>query len=116
MDFATHVYRGDLARSRQEHGLSPAEIAGEASDISSRILAFYHAGEPFYSKETICDISQQLANPENQKVSIKALDGVVVDFDIETGKSYNGHWSDGQDFMMYVYFNTSGMNGRSPVS
>jgi hypothetical protein len=102
MEFDTYMYSGDLEHSQPECGLSPDETTGEASDVSSRILEFYRAGKPFYSKESIRDICRQLANSETRKVSVKGLDGVVVDFGIKTGQLYNTDWAEWQDFIMYV--------------
>lgn len=101
MDLSTHIYSKDLELSLREHGLGLGETTGEAAEISSRILSLYNAGEPLFSKEILRDVARQLAETESRKVSVRGVDGVVVQFDIETGQLLDTgapEW----EFVMYV--------------
>ncbi len=66
------------------------EIVGKAAQMVSRIRSMYDAGVPFFTKEAIRDLAQQLerAGTTGQKVSVRRLDGVMVDFDINTELVY----------------------------
>ncbi|KIW16835.1 hypothetical protein PV08_04025 [Exophiala spinifera] len=81
----SYIYCGDRERSLRDSQLSSDETTGEAAEVSSRILSTYHAGEPLFSKEIIRDVARQLANTECRKVSVRGLDGQVVEIDVETG-------------------------------
>ena len=42
------------------------------------------------TKETIRDVCQQLKKPDGgQKISARALDGAIIDFDIQTGTTFD---------------------------
>ena len=99
MAFESHVYSGDLNRSLQAH--EPLDgTTRKATEVSSHIRSLYDAGEPLYSKEIIRDVDRQL-RVGSQKVSVRGLDGIVVDVDIETGQIFDMGDSD-WDFVMYV--------------
>lgn len=73
--------------------------SGETTPVRSRAEAnlkirdLYDAGIPFFTKEAIRDVYQQLKKPrKDQKISVKGLDGVFVDFEMQ-----NGHTSPGPD-------------------
>jgi hypothetical protein len=58
----------------------------------------FDVGIPFYTKEVIRDVFQQLEKfgEKGQKVWVRGLDGIMVDFDIESGLTLQaGHptWS-----------------------
>jgi hypothetical protein len=63
------------------------EIARSVAEAASKIDIWYNAGKPFFTRESIQHIYQQLRRPlkRGDKVSIMGLDGVIVDFDIEMG-------------------------------
>jgi len=99
MASGSYIYCGDHYRYTQVHGFLDGTTR-EATEVSSHIRSLYDAGEPFYSKEIIRDIGRQLRSG-SQKVSVRGLDGIVVDVDIETGQLLDTGDPD-WDFVMYV--------------
>jgi hypothetical protein len=63
--------------------------AGEKtkSETVSKIVALYDEGVPFFTKEAIRHVYQQLkaAGPECRKVSVTGVDGRVVEFSMDVG-------------------------------
>lgn len=82
MIIPTYVYAGEA----YWYGSSPTE-EGEATEDILRIRSLYDAGLPFYTKETLREVDQQLemALGVGQKILVKALNGATVDFEIESG-------------------------------
>lgn len=82
MVIVTYVYTGEAywreTRRAEE---------GEMAEVTSKIRSFYDAGIPFYTKEALRDVSRQLErlSEKGQKVSVRGLDGSMVDFEIESG-------------------------------
>ncbi|KAK4099262.1 hypothetical protein N658DRAFT_430361 [Parathielavia hyrcaniae] len=63
------------------------------------IQAKYDAGVPFFTKVLFRDLVRQLesnGNPD-QKVSVAGLDGLAVQFPVETGQEYPGYSSNNDD-------------------
>ncbi|RMZ85263.1 hypothetical protein DV738_g379, partial [Chaetothyriales sp. CBS 135597] len=94
-----HIYSGDLHRYEQQHESDDINTQ-EGTKISAHILSLYQAGEPLFSKELLRRVSQQL-KAKSQKVSVRGLDGVDVDFDIETGQVFDAGDPDGEPFILY---------------
>ncbi|KAI9693286.1 MAG: hypothetical protein M1822_005282, partial [Bathelium mastoideum] len=96
MTVQTHISDGE--KLRNECLSAKGEKAG---DVKSRIWSLYNAGVPFFTKVSIQDLDRQLEKDpkRGQRVTVKGLDGTVVDFEIETGLI---HSSDEPDFEMLV--------------
>lgn len=77
--------------SKDEHHMDKMISAGETvrkiTAATAKIRSLFEAGVPFYTKEAIRNVLQQLerSGEKGQKVSVRGLDGVIVDFEIETG-------------------------------
>lgn len=58
--------------------------------MTSKIRSLYDAGTPLYTKEAIRDIDQQLEKcvQRGEKVLVRGLDGIMVDFEIESGRTF----------------------------
>ncbi|KAI9759800.1 MAG: hypothetical protein M4579_002099 [Chaenotheca gracillima] len=80
----SHTYCGSYARP-------PLSSAGKETmvDAIRKIHALYDAGIPFYTKEKLREVSEQLEKhvERGQKVSVMGLDEVIYDFEIETGRN-----------------------------
>lgn len=90
----------DLEESTREFGLDPPDrTKGEPAKISAEILSLYKAGEPLFSRELLRDIRLQLKFGST-KVLIWGINGELVDFEIETGQTYDSGDPD-HNFIMY---------------
>jgi len=81
----TYAYSGGASC---RDGATPAEeIVRKWPEVTLKIRSLFDAGTPFFTKEVIRDVCQQLEKfgGKGQKVSVRGLDGVIVDFDIESG-------------------------------
>ena len=76
----------------------------EEGQATLKIRALFDAGTPFYTKEVIRDVCQQLEKfgGKGQKVSVRGLDGVIVDFDVESGLILQAAQPD-LEFVVCVY-------------
>lgn len=58
-------------------------------EATTRIQSLIDAGEPLFTKKELHAVWQQLRNADDmegvQKISVNGLDGVAVEFAIETG-------------------------------
>ena len=98
----TWVYPGDTYWS---DGATPAEeMARKRAEAAQKIRSLFDAGTPFYTKEVIRDVCQQLEKfgEKGQKVSVRGFDEVIVDFDIESGLILEYGESD-LEFIVRVY-------------
>ncbi|PGG95102.1 hypothetical protein AJ79_10259, partial [Helicocarpus griseus UAMH5409] len=89
----THYYCGSASRHDEKEGTGPIsrERAEELkTEAIPRINALYEAGTPFFTKQAIREIQQQInnaiSNEEIKTISVKGLDNVLVDFDVEIGR------------------------------
>ncbi|KIX03742.1 uncharacterized protein Z518_07295 [Rhinocladiella mackenziei CBS 650.93] len=103
MDFEAHVYCGDHHRSLQGRGL---DTTTRATEVSSHIRSLYDAGVPLYSKEIIRDVGEQLRSG-SQIISVRGLNGIAVDVNIETGQVFDAGDPDwdfvvGAPFIQYL--------------
>lgn len=59
------------------------------SQAIAKLDQWYEAGVPFFTREAIRDINQQINRPftPGQKILVKGLDGVSVKFDVMTGET-----------------------------
>jgi hypothetical protein len=83
MDHPIRTYLGKATR------LGPPISVEEAM---TKIHSLADAGHPLYTNEVLREIGRQLRNTESkeegQKISVKGLDGVIVEFAIETGQTH----------------------------
>lgn len=95
-----------------EHGypVEPGEEPPkEITDAFAVIQSLYDAGTPLYTKEAIRDVWQQLESCRadgykiGQKVSVKALNGENVDFEIQTGRVLRAENPNEERIMFVVY-------------
>ena len=93
--YPIRIYGGKATRLGQPPSIEEAV---------SKIHALVDTGHPLFTKEVLRDVGRQLRNARNkeaQKISVKGLDGVVVEFDIETGDTHKS-WEPGFEFIVYV--------------
>jgi hypothetical protein len=76
--------------------ISDEELTRKNAEASLKIRSLFDAGVPFYTKEDIRNICQQLEelSEKGQKVSVRGVDGVMVDFEIKTGLTFEAHKPD----------------------
>lgn len=60
---------------------------GSKDEAVSKIDALYNAGVPFFSKERIQHVYEQLkmSLQKGDKISVQGVDGVTINFDVVTG-------------------------------
>jgi hypothetical protein len=79
MENPVRIYMGKATR------LGPSTSVEEAI---SKINSLIDAGEPLFTREKLREVCQQLrkfhCKANSQKISVKGLDGVTVEFAIET--------------------------------
>jgi hypothetical protein len=74
-------------------------------EATSKIHSLVDTGQPLFTKEVLREVGQQLRNAHNkdgQKISVKGLDGFIVEFAIETGDIHKS-LEPGFEFIVYVY-------------
>jgi hypothetical protein len=100
----THAYSGD--GYHRDGATLAEETTTETTEATLKIRSLFDAGIPFYTKEAIRDVCQQLEklgeSESRQKVSVRGLDGVIVDFDIESGRTLPAGEPD-LEFLVCVY-------------
>ena len=99
------LYCGDAQRAALNRQRLDAK-SKQAREVSSRIRSFYEDGLPFFTKETLRDLQEQIKS-DNQLISLRGLDGSVRDIEVETGRTIAGasFGDDANDFVLCV--NTS---------
>jgi hypothetical protein len=98
----THVYSGDGYHC---DGATPAEeTTRKTAEAILKLRSLFDVGIPFYTKEVIQDVFQQLEKfgEKGQKVWVRGLDGVMVGFDIESGLTLQAGQPD-LEFIVCVY-------------
>lgn len=81
----THVYSGEAYRCCDP---TPAEEV-EISEAISNIRSMYDSGARFCTRVALQDLLQQLeAFEKGQTISVRALNGNLVDFNIESGRTH----------------------------
>lgn len=95
LDFYCGDYgRVDLVtnKSRPEFWeLTTRERNAELKKVKANIKTLYDKGIPFFTKDAIQNVHQQLKDCIAQgqgKISVKGLDGNVVEFGVEIGQVY----------------------------
>jgi hypothetical protein len=93
-----------------EHKKHHAGIAHgvKMTDAQAIIRSRYFSGINFFTKEAIRDLDNQLKSTvkSGQKVQVKGLNGVTVDLEIETGRTYRNN-SDHADLERYLQVNSA---------
>jgi hypothetical protein len=90
-----HTYTGIATRQG-----SPVSCEEAASKLQSLIAD----GHPIFTKETLRDVSEQMKRVRKNEikiVSIKGVDGVPIEFSIETGDIHQSS-KPGTEFIVYV--------------
>ncbi|KAK3896955.1 hypothetical protein C8A05DRAFT_39492, partial [Staphylotrichum tortipilum] len=59
--------------------------------------AKYDAGVPFYTRDLIRSVVEQLDDGRNKTVAVTGLDGLDVRFTIDTGKPYSPGFAPGEN-------------------
>jgi hypothetical protein len=94
-----HTYNPDLWVMTK-----PAEEwVGTAAKVTSDIQLLYDAGTPLFTKDAIQDVLQQLESSA-KRVWIKGLNGVMTEFDIESGRVMELPKQD-LEYILYVSIN-----------
>lgn len=90
MDSIWDLWIHNGAPTSSTHSLK--ELEQRKSGDRSKISAMYDAGTPFFTKEAIRDLYRQLqmATEYGQKVSVRGLDGAVLEFTVLTGEFHAG--------------------------
>ncbi|EFR04284.1 hypothetical protein MGYG_07293 [Nannizzia gypsea CBS 118893] len=76
----------EIRKSYTNHHLPKATI----NKIRSDIQAMYDAGVPFFTRDSIRDVYEQLKGDlrQGRTISVRGLDGVMVDYDIKVGDAW----------------------------
>ena len=79
----------------------PPPEAEEIVEVKEKIYALYNEGVPLFTKNWFADLCQQFEKNDSkgQKIWLKALDGSMVDFDVETGNTHPA-WDERLEFIM----------------
>lgn len=68
-----------------------------AEQAIARLNGWNEAGVPFFTREAIQEVAEQLKRPffPGQKILVKGLDGAFVEFDVRTGETYDSFDEEG---------------------
>ncbi|PLN83144.1 hypothetical protein BDW42DRAFT_165395 [Aspergillus taichungensis] len=71
--------------------------ASSVTEAMARIDQLYEAGMPFFTKQSIREVSNQLQRSSQcgDKITVRGVDGVGVEFDVLTGETRKGFESGG---------------------
>ena len=85
--YEVSIYPGDFPWDRQ--GGDVIDHGDEIAHVHLRIRALYDSGTPLFTEEAIQDLDKQLKGlvDRSQKVHVRGLDGTIVDFKNETGRT-----------------------------
>lgn len=97
-----HIYPGEAYRIQKP--TSAEDVTSKRAEAYTRIRSLFDAGTPIFTKEMIRDVCWQLerSDQRGQKISVRGLDGVMVDFETESGRILPGTES-GLEFILCVY-------------
>jgi hypothetical protein len=86
MGFVTYTFAGRAPTPDKDRAAWERKIA----DTTSKIKALFDSGTPIFTKNDLQHVYEQLERPntKGQKISIRGINGVSVDFEIETGAIY----------------------------
>jgi hypothetical protein len=91
----TRAEKSTISSTMGESGLSTDEERARVQknlEKFSKINEMYYSGVPFFTKETMRDIHQQLLNAKTgDKISVLNLDGTKREFTYTVGKVYDDH-------------------------
>ena len=82
-----HIYVGELSFLHLDGGVDEIE---KINEVITNIRAIYNRGVPLFTKESIQNAANQRLAVEDRchKVSTVALDGNMVNCDVETGRTF----------------------------
>ena len=101
MAVVTYSHLGNICR---QGPAIPVETEEMRSQIRLKIQSLYDAGSAYFTKDAIRDVSYQTkaSRTEGQKISVRGLDGVTIDFEVEIGHILEAPDPDSQ-FIVYVF-------------
>lgn len=84
---ALHVWIGHSRRSGEREDEEERDQKGVSAAVA-KLDELYAKGTPFFTRESILYIRDQIQNRvvKGDTVSVIALDGAQIDFDVDTGK------------------------------
>lgn len=88
---------------RNYNRLGP-EISQE--EARSTVQSLFEKCDPLFTREALREVSQQLKRAykgEIQEIKVKGLDGVTIEFPVETGQIHDSREPDAE-FIVYVLF------------
>jgi hypothetical protein len=85
MTFETYSWRGPCRWT----GTDPQSATSEA-EVASNLDVWYAAGKPIFTKESIRKVQERIDSDlkVGDHISVVGLDGVNVEFDVETGNTH----------------------------
>lgn len=104
MDFHTYSCYGPSRRAcrQEEPQFRDEETPKSATEAASKLDIWYNTGMPFFTTESLEFIHQQLKRPQNRenKISMRGLDGVMVEFDVIMGSTQEAFDKEGLEYVM----------------
>ena len=75
----------------------------QISEVIDRLHTIYDSGSPLFTKEKLQRICEQLDDPDkgSRPISIEALDGTSVSYEVETGRIVPAGTRD-EEFVVYA--------------
>lgn len=95
--------------------LTPDELTSKKHEVISTIRTLFNEGLPFFTKDAICSLVQQIDDTNSQlragqslsdhhrKFRLSTLQGHVVEVDVETGASWGFGPVKSVMYMQYLY-------------
>jgi hypothetical protein len=91
-------------------GWPPSEPFDEEkrAELINNIRVLYDAGAPFFTKRRLQEVAQQLEDcrqvksQTKQKIFTRGIDGKLVYFSIETGRTRFGQPGEDEEFVLYA--------------
>jgi hypothetical protein len=104
MIYEKSVYPGEAFFPTDGNDVEKHNIIQRLTEAHAEIRSLYFSGAPVFTREIIQDVGQQLRKLEGQcgKVFIRGLNGIMVEFAIETGRIIP--CGPDKEFIMYVLF------------
>ena len=87
-DYDASLYPGKLIWGHV-YGSSD-KYSQEIADVQLNVRTWYDSGAPFFTKQAIQDLQNQLQSSlqTGEKIVIKGLDGKIIEVENETGKVF----------------------------
>jgi hypothetical protein len=74
-------------------------------EADSNVRTIINAAGPIFDREELQAICAQLEGPvhKGQKIIVRGLDGIRVEFEMDTGSVHSSHRLDDEDYIVFVY-------------